>query len=48
MTKLEIPPKPYESWNLNETTCRWEAPVARPDDGNRYSWNETTSNWDII
>ena len=43
-----IPPKHYASWNLNETTCRWEAPVARPDDGNRYNWNETTSNWDII
>tara|TARA_B100001939_G_scaffold42773_1_gene33094 strand:+ start:133 stop:519 length:387 start_codon:yes stop_codon:yes gene_type:complete len=31
-----IPPKPFNSWLLNETTCRWEAPVARPttyDDG---------------
>ena len=43
-----ISPKPYASWILNETTCRWEAPVARPDDDNRYNWNETTTNWDII
>ena len=43
-----IPKKPFNSWILNENTCQWEAPVARPDDGNRYSWNETTSNWDII
>jgi hypothetical protein len=43
-----IPLKPYPSWILNETTCRWEAPVAYPDDDNRYNWNETTSNWDLI
>ena len=43
-----ISPKPYASWILNETTCRWEAPVARPDDNNRYNWNETTTNWDVI
>jgi len=43
-----ISPKPYLSWTLNETTCQWEAPVAYPDDDNRYNWNETTSNWDLI
>lgn len=43
-----IPPKPYNSWILNETTCRWEAPVAYPDDDNRYTWNETNLNWEII
>ncbi len=41
-----IPPKQYESWTLNETTCLWEAPVEMPDDGNMYEWNETTTAWD--
>jgi hypothetical protein len=40
-----IPPKPYTSWLLNETTCLWEAPVAYPTDGNYYTWNEETINW---
>lgn len=42
-----IPPKPYLSWTLNETTCQWEAPVAYPTDGQSYSWNETTKQWDL-
>ena len=43
-----IPPKPYSSWTLNEDTCRWEAPVAYPDDGKRYDWNEETTSWDLL
>ena len=43
-----IPPKPFNSWTLNETTCRWEAPVAKPDDDNRYNWNETNQTWDLV
>ena len=43
-----IPPKPYPSWLLNEDTCLWDAPVAMPDDDQRYTWNEETSNWDLI
>ena len=43
-----IAPKPYPSWILNEDTCRWEAPVAYPDDDNRYTWNETNQTWDLI
>jgi hypothetical protein len=43
-----IAPKPFNSWILNETTCQWEAPVAYPDDDNRYTWNETNLNWEII
>jgi len=43
-----IPPKPYPSWTLNETTCLWDAPVAYPDDDKRYDWNELTKNWDNI
>ena len=41
-----IPPKPFTSWTLNETTCLWEAPVAYPDDDKRYNWNEDTQAWD--
>ena len=37
-----IPPKPFASWTLNNTTCLWEAPVDYPDDSeNRYTWDET-------
>ena len=43
-----IPPKLYNSWTLNETTCIWEAPIPYPDDNNRYVWNETTKQWDLI
>ena len=41
-----IPPQPYPSWTLNETTCLWDAPVAYPDDGGMYQWNEETQSWD--
>ena len=43
-----IPPKPFPSWELNEDTCLWEAPVPMPDDGNRYRWNEDTQAWDQV
>ena len=43
-----IAPKPFNSWVLNEDTCRWEAPVAKPNDDNMYSWNEQTLSWDLI
>lgn len=41
-----IPPKPYNSWILNEKTCDWESPVEYPDDGNIYLWNEETQSWE--
>ena len=37
-----IAPQPYPSWILNEDTCLWDAPVAKPDDGKRYYWDEAT------
>jgi len=40
-----IAPKPYPSWFLNEETCIWEAPVPYPNDGQLYSWDETTKSW---
>ena len=43
-----IEPKPFESWTLNEATCLWEPPVARPDDGQMYTWNETEQRWDLV
>ena len=42
-----IPPQPFQSWNLNETTCLWEPPVEYPNDGKPYSWNEDSLNWDL-
>lgn len=38
-----IAPKPFNSWVLNETTCAWEAPIARPD--GLYIWNDETVSW---
>ncbi len=42
-----IAPQPFASWILNETTCLWEAPVVKPDDGQKYLWNEETKQWDL-
>ena len=49
-----IPPKPYNSWVLDESTCLWNAPVAYPTDvgtpeaPKMYTWNEETKSWDLI
>jgi hypothetical protein len=50
-----IPPKPFNSWILNEDTCFWNAPVAMPeltqeqiDNRNYYVWNESTLTWNIV
>jgi hypothetical protein len=40
-----IPPKPYNSWVLNEDSCLWEAPIPYPTDSKQYSWNEETQTW---
>jgi hypothetical protein len=46
-----IPPKPFNSWILNEDTCLWEAPVAMPteelEENQYYSWNESIINWEV-
>jgi hypothetical protein len=46
-----IPPKPFNSWILNETTCLWEPPVAKPTTelewNEYYFWNESIVNWEI-
>ena len=50
-----IAPKPFDSWILNEDTCCWEAPIAKPtltqeqiDNNNYYKWNETIQNWELV
>jgi len=43
-----IPPKPFPSWLLNETTCQWEAPVDVPDNTKNYYWIEDTKSWSLL
>jgi hypothetical protein len=40
-----IAPKTFESWILNEETCKWEAPIAKPTDDKTYEWDEETASW---
>ena len=43
-----IPPKPFASWVLNETTANWEAPVPMPTNGKMYRWDEETIQWVVV
>jgi len=43
-----IPPKPFESWTLNEETCLWDAPTPMPVDDKQYQWDEPTTSWVVI
>lgn len=38
-------PQPYSSWTLDNDTCLWTAPVAHPDDGKFYYWDEENNEW---
>ncbi len=43
-----IPPKPFNSWSLNEETCQWVSPVPYPSslsDSKRYYWDESSTSW---
>lgn len=40
-----IPPKPFDAWVLDEDTCLWVAPVAYPEDGGEYTWDEDAGAW---
>lgn len=40
-----VPPQPFASWVLDDTTCLWNAPVAYPADGKQYVWDEATTSW---
>jgi hypothetical protein len=43
-----IAPQPFASWTLNEDTCLWDAPIAKPEDGNLYRWDEATLAWVLL
>lgn len=43
-----IAQKPFNSWILNEDTCRWESPIPYPSDGKLYTWNEESLNWEEL
>jgi hypothetical protein len=43
-----ISPKPFDSWILDEQTCRWEAPTPYPNDGSIYLWNESELVWNLV
>ena len=43
-----IPPKPFDSWLLDEDTCQWNAPTPYPQDDKRYVWDEEQLNWKEI
>jgi hypothetical protein len=46
-----IPPKPYNSWTLDENTCLWDPPTPMPEDAGtgeppkQYAWDEITTSW---
>jgi hypothetical protein len=40
-----IPPKPYNSWILNEDTCQWQSPIPMPQDDKQYYWDELNTSW---
>ena len=42
-----IPPKPFASWTLNETSCQWEAPTSYPSDVKEYVWDESSKSWKV-
>jgi hypothetical protein len=43
-----IAPQPFASWTLDDDTCRWNAPVAYPDDDKMYSWDEENTQWNEL
>ena len=43
-----IPPKPFNSWVLDEDTCLWNAPTPMPTEGGPYMWVEDDLNWQVI
>lgn len=43
-----IPPKPFDSWLLDEDTCQWSAPIPYPEDGLMYQWDEEQGDWTPI
>jgi hypothetical protein len=42
-----IPPKPFESWILDEGICLWQPPLPYPEDGGNYRWDEDLFSWEL-
>lgn len=40
-----VPPRPFDSWTLDEEVCQWVSPIPYPQDGNMYNWNEKSQSW---
>lgn len=40
-----IPPKPFNSWILDEFSCLWNPPIPYPEDNECYIWDENQLNW---
>lgn len=43
-----IPPKPHQSWLLDEDTCLWEPPIPYPEGEGIYFWDDETDNWKLV
>jgi hypothetical protein len=51
-----IPPKPFDSWILDEETCNWNSPIPKPESTKDeiYEWNESlyasdnTKGWELV
>ena len=44
-TKADWAQNGYASWAFNSTTCAFDPPTPRPDDGKFYRWDEATVSW---
>ena len=42
-----IPPKPFDSWILDEQTCNWLPPVPYPENPITHVWNEAELDWEL-
>jgi hypothetical protein len=42
------PPKPYNSWIIDEANTSWKAPIQYPIDGKTYKWNEENTLWELF
>lgn len=40
-----IPPQPFPSWSLDESTCRWQPPVPHPPGNRPHRWDEASGSW---
>ena len=38
-------PQPFPSWSLDLFSYQWQAPIAKPEDGKHYGWDEATTSW---